>query len=314
MKINKILLLGGSGFIGASVAEQLSKQDIFVTVPTRRSERCKHLFLLPMVDVVEADIFDRAQLEALLCQHDAVINLTGILHGDFERVHVALPRLVAEACAKTGVTRFINMSALNADIDGPSDYLRSRGRGEAAVWNVCKENPSLNVTMFRPSVVFGRNDKFLNMFAGLVKIFPLIPLGSPNAKFQPVWVEDVARAIVTSIALAETNGKTYPLVGPRVYTLRELLDFVVIATSKRRLVVGLGSGLSRLQASVFGMLPGKLITPDNVRSMSVASTSDAPFPPIFGHAATMEGVVTAYLGGENGGRARYQQFRDAAGR
>ena len=314
MKINKILLLGGSGFIGASVAEQLSKQDIFVTVPTRRNERCKHLFLLPMVDVVEADIFDGAQLEELVRRHEAVINLTGILHGDFERMHVTLPRLVAEACAKTGVTRFINMSALNADVKGPSDYLRSRGRGEVAVWKVCKENPSLHVTMFRPSVVFGRHDKFLNMFAGLVKIFPLIPLGSPNAKFQPVWVEDVARAIVTSIAVAETKGKTYPLVGPRVYTLRELLEFVVTATSKRRIIVGLGPGLSKLQASVFGMLPGKLITPDNVRSMSVASISDVPFPTIFGRAATMEDVVTEYLGGEKGGRARYQQFRDAAGR
>ena len=314
MKINKILLLGGSGFIGASVAEQLSKQDIFVTVPTRRNERCKHLFLLPMVDVVEADIFDGAQLEELVRRHEVVINLTGILHGDFERMHVTLPRLVAEACAKTGVTRFINMSALNADVEGPSDYLRSRGRGEVAVWKVCKENPSLNVTMFRPSVVFGRHDKFLNMFAGLVKIFPLIPLGSPNAKFQPVWVEDVARAIVTSIAVTETKGKIYPLVGPRVYTLRELLDFVVTVTSKRRLIVGLGPGLSKLQASVFGMLPGKLITPDNVRSMSVASISDVPFPAIFGRAAAMEDVVTAYLGGDKGGRARYQQFRDAAGR
>ena len=314
MIIKKVLLLGGTGFIGASVAEQLSRQEIFVTVPTRLRERGKHLFLLPTVDVTEANIFDVAQLEDLVSRHDAVINLTGILHGDLERVHVTLPRLVAEACTKTGVTRFINMSALNADVEGPSDYLRSRGRGEAAVWKVCKENPSLNVTMFRPSVVFGRNDNFLNMFAGLVKIFPLIPLGSPNAKFQPVWVEDVARAIVTSIAVAETKGKTYPLVGPRVYTLRELLEFVVTATSKRRIIVGLGPVLSRLQASVFGMLPGKLITPDNVRSMSVASISDVPFPTIFGRAAKMEDVVTAYLGGDKGGLARYQQFRDAAGR
>ena len=315
MKINKILLLGGSGFIGASVAEQLSKQDIHVTVPTRRRERCKHLYLLPMVDVVEVDIFDGAQLEELVGRHDAVINLTGILHGDFERVHVALPRLVAEACAKTSVARFINMSALNADPEGPSDYLRSRGRGEAAVWKVCKENPSLNVTIFRPSVVFGRNDKFLNMFAGLVKLFPLIPLGSPDAKFQPVWVEDAARAIVTSISQSATKNQTYPLVGPKVYSLRELLEFVVAVTGKRRLIVGLGPTLSMLQASVFGMLPGKLVTPDNVRSMSMPNTSDQPFPALFGHATEMESVVPAYLGRETGGgRARYQQFRDAAGR
>ncbi len=313
--INKVLLLGGSGFIGASVAEQLSKQEIFVTVPTRRRERGKHLFLLPTVDVVESDIFNIAQLEELVRHHDAVINLTGILHGDFERVHVTLPKLLAEACAKNGVSRLINMSALNANTDGPSEYLRSRGRGEAAVWAVCKANPLLKVTMFRPSVVFGEHDKFLNMFAGLVKLFPIIPLGSPDARFQPLWVEDVARAIVTSLSQTETENQTYRLVGPKVYTLREMLQFVADVTARRRLIVGLGPTLSMLQARVFGLLPGKLITPDNVRSMSLPSTSDQPFPSLFGHAAAMENVVPAYLGQDvAGGRARYRQFRDAAGR
>ena len=315
MIINKVLLLGGSGFIGASVAEQLSAQEIFVTVPTRRRERGKHLFLLPTVDVVEADVFRAAELEELMRHHDAVINLTGILHGDFERVHVTLPKMVALACVNTGVTRFINMSALNADINAPSEYLRSRGRGEAAVWAVAKANPALDVTMFRPSVVFGERDKFLNMFAGLVKIFPVIPLGSADAQFQPVWVEDVARAIVTSINHAETKNQTYPLVGPKVYTLLELLKFIATVTAKRRLIVGLGSALSMLQASVFGVLPGKLITLDNVRSMSLPNTSNQPFPALFGHAAAMESVVPAYLAGEGAGtRGRYRQFRDAAGR
>ena len=315
MIINKVLLLGGSGFIGTSVAEQLSAQGIFVTVPTRRLTRAKHLLLLPTVDVVEADVFNTSELAELVRHHDAVINLTGILHGDFERVHVTFPKLVAEACVKTGVTRLIHMSALNADINGPSDYLRSRGHGEAAVWAVSKMNPSLNVTMFRPSVVFGERDRFINMFAGLVKLFPLIPLGSPDAKFQPVWVEDAARAIVASVNQSETKNQIYPLVGPTVYSLRELLEFVAAVTGKRRLIVGLGPTLSMLQAGVFGMLPGKLITPDNVRSMSMPNTSDQPFPALFGHATAMESVVPAYLGHETvGGRARYQQFRDAAGR
>ena len=317
MIINKVLLIGGSGFIGTSVAEQLSAQEIFVTVPTRRRERGKHLLLLPTVDVVEADVFQAAELEELVRHHDAVINLTGILHGDFERVHVALPKMVAEVCVKTGVKRLINMSALNADVSGPSQYLRSRGRGEAAVWSVANAHPALNVTIFRPSVVFGERDKFLNMFAGLVKIFPVIPLGSADAQFQPVWVEDVARAIVMSINHAATNNQTYPLVGPKVYTLRELLQFVAAVTAKRRLIVGLGSALSMLQAGVFGLLPGKLITPDNVRSMRLPNISDQPFPALFGHAAAMESVVPAYLGGEGegaGSRGRYRQFRDAAGR
>ncbi|MCY7387890.1 MAG: NAD-dependent epimerase/dehydratase family protein, partial [Burkholderiales bacterium] len=209
------------------------------------------------------------------------------------------------------------MSALNADVNGPSDYLRSRGRGEAAVRAVCAANPSLCVTTFRPSVVFGENDRFLNLFARIIKLFPVIPLGTPDAKFQPVWVEDVARAIVTSINQFETIGQTYTLVGPKVYSMRNLWELVAVATSKRRLIVGLGHALSSIQATVVGMLPGKLklLTPDNVRSMSVPSTSDVPFPPIFGHAATLESVVPSYLGHDvAGGRARYRQFRDAAGR
>ena len=315
MIVNKVLLIGGSGFIGTSVAEQLSGQGIFVTVPTRRSERARHLSLLPTVDIVEADVFVAAELEDLVAHHDAVVNLTGILHGDFERVHVTLAKLVAEACAKMKVARLIHMSALNAGIDAPSDYLRSRGRGEAAVWEVARTNPSLNVTVFQPSVVFGERDKFLNMFAGLIKFFPIVPLGSPNAKFQPVWVEDVARAIVTSLHDSTTGGQTFPLAGPKVYTLRELLEFVAAITARRRLIVGLGAGLSMLQASVFGLLPGKLITPDNVRSMTIPSTSDQPFPALFGHAAAMASVVPGYLRPEGaGGRARYQHFRDAAGR
>ena len=317
MKINKVLLLGGSGFIGASVADQLSAQEIFVTVPTRRRERGKHLFPLPTVDVVEADIFNAAELRALVRQHDAVINLTGILNGDFERVHVRLPKMVADACVEAGVSRLICMSALNADVNGPSDYLRSRGRGEAAVRAVCAANPSLCITTFRPSVVFGENDEFLNLFARIIKLFPAIPLGTPDAKVQPVWVEDVARAIVMSINRFETIGQTYPLVGPKVYSMRDLWEFVAATTSRRRVIVGLGQAISSLQAMVVGMLPGKLklLTPDNVRSMSVPSTSDQPFPALFGSAATMESVVPAYLNvKDGGGRARYQHFRDAAGR
>jgi len=315
MKINKVLLIGGTGFIGASIAEQLARQEIFITVPTRRRECGKHLFLLPTVDVVQADVFNTAQLEELVSRHDAVINLVGILHGDFERAHVTLPKMVAQACAKTGVERLIQMSALNADVNGPSDYLRSRGRGEATVWDVCRANPALKVTMFRPSVVFGENDKFLNMFAGLLKYFPLLPLGSPDARFQPVWVEDVARALVSSINLLATNNQTYVLVGPNVYTLRELVDFVATITARRRIIIGLGPALSMLQARVLGMLPGKLITPDNVRSMSLPSTSDQPFPALFGTAGAMESVVPTYMGRDAGdSRNRYQQFRDSAGR
>ena len=313
MNIKKVLLLGGSGFIGASLADQLSSRGFFVTVPTRLRERAKHLLILPTIDIVEADVHDPKSLLALVREHDAVINLIGILHGDFEREHAEFPKQVAEACAAANVPRLIHMSALNADVTGPSKYLQSRGRGEANVLTVAKTHPALKVTMFQPSVVFGEHDKFLNMFVGLVKKFPFIPLGSADAKFQPVWVEDVARALVVSLTESATFGKTYPLVGPKIYTLRQLIEFVIAVTGKQRAVIGLGSGLSMLQAAVFEFLPGKLITRDNVRSMSLPNVSLAPFPAIFGTASDMEAVVSTYMHDQSG-RGKYQNFRDHAGR
>ena len=313
MNIKKVLLLGGTGFIGASVADQLTSRGFFVTVPTRLRERGKHLLILPTVDVVEADVHDANNLLALAKEHDAVINLIGILHGDFEREHAEFPKLVAETCVKANVPRLIHMSALNADANGPSVYLQSRGRGEANVRAISAAHPGLQVTMFQPSVVFGEHDKFLNMFVGLVKKFPLIPLGSAGAQFQPVWVEDVARATAQSLTLSETFGKTYPLVGPKVYTLQQLIEFVIALTGKHRAVIGLGASLSMLQATVFEFLPGKLITRDNVRSMSLPSISSAPFPAIFGIASDMEAVVASYMKAASG-RAKYQRLRGNAGR
>lgn len=304
----RILLIGGSGFIGSAVAEALTKRGHVVTVPTRQRERARHLLPLPTCEVIEADVFDRATLDALISQHDIVINLLGILHGDFERVHAYFPKMIAESCAQNGVKRLIQMSALNADINGPSEYLRSRGRGEAAVLAVAKAT-GLAVTIFQPSVVFGAGDHFLNMFARLVKLFPVIPLGSPDAEFQVVWVEDVARAIAISIEMPECIGQTYPLVGPKTYTLRALIEFVIGLTATRCKVIGLGAGLSTLQAAVFELLPGKLITRDNLASMRLPSTSSTPFPAIFGAASAMEGVVPGYMSG-GAGRGRYQRLRE----
>ncbi len=317
MKISKVLLVGGSGFLGASVAEQLVRQGIFVTVPTRISERAKHLRVLPTVEILEADVHDADRLAELVCGKDLVINLVGILHGDFEREHVALPRQIAEACVAGGITRLIQMSALNASVTGPSAYLQSRGRGEEAVHDVAKRHPALDVTVFQPSVVFGARDRFLNMFATLATFSPVVPLGSPNARFQPVWVEDVARAVVQGLSMRETFGRTYPLVGPHEYTLRELLEYVMQVTGQHRPILGLGSGLSALQAAVFERLPGKLITRDNMRSMSIPNTSSEPFPAIFGEAHAMESVVPGYLHNDardSAGRARYDRLRYRAGR
>lgn len=316
MKQHHVLLLGGSGFIGSAVAESLTKSGHVVTVPTRDRERARHLLLLPTCGVVTANVHDEKTLDALIAKHDVVINLVGILRGNFELAHVTLAQRVASRCKAHGVQRLIHMSALNADTNGPSQYLQSRGRGDAAVWAAVKDS-EVAVTMFQPSVVFGERDNFINMLRGLVDKFPVIPLGSPNAKFQPVWVEDVARAIVRAIDMPETVGKTYPLVGPTTYTMRELVDFVIRATGKSRWVFGMGHGLSMLQAFAFEIPPmswfAKLflnitLTRDNVRSMQRDSTSTTPYPTIFGEASSLEAVSLGYLNGISS-RARYNTLR-----
>ena len=316
MQIKKILILGGAGFIGSAIAEQFSKRGFEITVPTRNRDRSKHLTLLPACDVVVADIFDRATLHRLIAHADCVVNLIGILHGDFDRVHVQFPKMVAELCAANNTPRLLHMSALNADENGVSDYLKSRGKGEAAVRAALTKSTAL--TVFRPSVVFGAGDAFLNLFASMFAVFPFIPLGSPHAQFQPIWVEDVAHAVAESAHNTGTFGQSYNLCGPEVYTLKQLLQFVAATLGKRRLVIGLGAGLSNLQAIIFENLPGKVITRDNVKSMSLPNVSSAPFPAIFGFTpSALSSVVPTYLGAAKdriSGRARYQNLRNCAGR
>jgi uncharacterized protein YbjT (DUF2867 family) len=321
MHISRVCLLGGSGFIGRHVAERLADLGIDVIVPTRRRERAKFLLVLPTVDVVEADIHDDAALKRLISGCDAVINLAGILHAEkkngFDRAHVQLPQRVVSACVYAGVSRLIHMSALNAGINAPSEYLRSRARGESAVNEVARTAPGLHVTMFRPSVVFGRGDKFLNLFAQLVKLFPVIPLGSASAKFQPVHVDDVARAITASLDKVETFGQTYPLCGPKIYTLRQLVDFIGAAMGKHRTVIELGPGLSMLQAGVMEILFfwKKILSRDNVKSMQVDSVCGCDFPAVFGfQPADMESIVPQYLDGATTPHGRYPLFRYRAGR
>jgi uncharacterized protein YbjT (DUF2867 family) len=198
--------------------------------------------------------------------------------------------------------------------------LQSRGKGEAAVREALGAalGNRTALTIFRPSVVFGAEDKFLNLFSSLLKIFPIIPLGSPNAQFQPIWVEDVARAIAESALNTATFGQSYNLCGPEVFSLKQLLQFVAATLGKHRFIFGLGAGLSNLQAAVFEHLPGKLITRDNVKSMSLPNIDSAPFPAVFGFTpSALTSIVPTYLGVHKervSGSRRYQNLRNHAGR
>lgn len=303
MRVSEVLVVGGSGFIGRHLVSALAAEAIKVTVPSRRRDRAKHLILLPTVDVIEADVCQPGMLERLVRGKHAVVNLAGILHGDFERVHVELPRALVAACRAQGVRRLLHVSALGASVDGPSEYLRSKGVGEEVVLGARE----LDVTVFRPSVLFGPEDRFLNRFAGLARVFPVLPLACPEARFQPVYVGDVAAALHRALDEPDTFGKTYELCGPTRYTLRELVRYVCALTGRRRLIVGLPPRLSYLQAAVLEKLPGRLMTRDNYRSMQSANVCSGAFP--FGiQPQALEAAAPLHLM-PAGPRERYAQLR-----
>ncbi len=258
---------------------------------------------------------DDSALSAQIKGCDAVINLIGILHESsklsFDAIHANLPKRVAKICETHAVKRLLQMSALHASLHAPSAYLRSKAAGEAILKECAKQ---LNVTIFKPSVIFGRGDSFINLFATNVKLMPVILLAKPKAKFQPIFVEDVARTFVASLNNIETYGKSYDLAGPKVYSLKELVQYVADTLGVKRKIIGLGDSLSYLQAFFMELLPVKLMTRDNVRSMEVDSTSKAAFPAIFGfQPICLEAVVPQYLVDDTY-RAKYQLFRGLSGR
>ena len=315
MDISSVCIVGGTGFVGRSIADQACARGLRVRVVTRYGPKAAKLIVLPTVEVEVANPNDEEALVHVFADMDAVINLVGILHPgrgqDFEDVHVELPRKIAHACHAAGVLHLVHMSALGASESAPSEYLRSKGRGEAAVR---RDAGILPYTIFRPSVIFGDDDRFLNLFAKLARLFPMLPLAGANARFQPIWVEDVARCFVAALGDVRTFGQAYELCGPKVYTLAELARFAAGASGHPRRIVALPDPLAKLQAFVFEHLPGKLMTRDNLRSMSVDNVCSSPFPRVFGfEPATLEAVATQYLSGITT-RGRYNHYRHSAGR
>lgn len=289
------LLIGGTGFVGSAIARRLvchpASADFRLTLPTRRRERAKHLTTLPTASVIEANVHDEAVLAELMRGQDLVISLVGILKGNFQRAHVELPGKIARAAAAAGVPRLIHISALAASADAPSNYLRSKAAGEAAVKAAYPA-----ATIFQPSVIFGRGDSFLTLFAGLLAVAPVVPLACPGARFQPVWVEDVAASVVACLDHPESKGQTYPLCGPREYTLRELVATTGKLSGHPRPIIGLPLALSYLQALMMEFVPGGPMTRDNLRSMQVPNVCPAGCALPFGLAATpLEAVAPGYL-------------------
>lgn len=296
--MRKVLVLGGTGFVGRHVCEKLQRAGWQMTVPTRRAVNATAVQHLPRLTVIEADVHDPQQLARLLPGHDAVVNLVAILHGSeaaFERTHVELPRKIAAACRDSGVRRLVHVSALGVSEDGPAMYQRSKARGEALL-----RSAGLELTVLRPSVIFGAGDRFLNLFAQLQAVFPLMPLAGAGARFQPVWVEDVADAVLRCLTDPATIGQTYDCAGPDVLTLAELVRLAGRHGSRERPVIPLPMAIGRLQALMMELAPGEpLMSRDNLDAMRVDNVAAGQHPGLAAlglQAASVRAVAPSYLG------------------
>ncbi|MGV1044154.1 complex I NDUFA9 subunit family protein [Limnohabitans sp.] len=315
----RILVLGGTGFVGRQVCEQLARLGWRVTVPTRRATRAAAIQNLPGLTVVEASVHSASDLARLMPGHDAVVNLVAVLHGDekrFEQVHVRLPGLLAEAMAHAGVKRLVHISALGADAQGPSLYQRSKAQGETVL-----RNARLDLTVLRPSMIFGADDQFLNLFADLQTVLPFMPLAGSATRFQPVWVGDVARAVVSCLKDSRTIGQTYELAGPDVMSLGELVhrsgQWAGIRGGQGRPVLPLPAWMGWLQAVFMELAPGEpLMSRDNLASMKVDNVASGQWPGLKDlgiQASSAAGVAPGYLG-HRGPRSRLNAWRARSGR
>lgn len=319
MTTPRVLVLGGTGFVGRQVCEQLARLGWQITVPTRRAAHAASVQSLPGLTVIEASVHNESDLARLMPGHDAVVNLVAVLHGSedrFEQVHVDLPAKIAHAMKKAGVQRLVHVSALGADPQGPSMYQRSKARGETVL-----HSAGLQLTVLRPSVIFGAEDKFLNLFADLQAVLPFMPLAGSGTRFAPVWVGDVARAVVACLQKPATIGQTCELCGPDVMTLGELVrragQWAGVNHGHGRPVFGLPMWMGWLQALAMEMAPGEpLMSRDNLASMKVDNIATGQWPGLSAlgiSAASAAGVAPTYLG-HRGPRSRLNSWRANAGR
>ena len=271
-----ILLIGGNGFVGRVLAAQLQAEGYSVLLPTSHLASARELRMLPKVHLEDADVHEFDSLQELCSRikpNGAVINLVGVLHDKpgqpygkvFEAAHVELPKSIITAMQLHGLKRYLHMSALGADSNGPSMYQRSKGDGEVAV-----KASNLEWTIFRPSVIFGAQDQFINLFAKLTKLFPAMPLANSGAQFQPVSVDDVASAFTKSLKMPSTIHQSYDLVGPTVYTMKEIVEFAARKVNTKCAIIPVPAFVGYLQALAFEFLPvPTLMSRDNIASMQL---------------------------------------------
>ncbi|AOV16141.1 epimerase [Acidihalobacter aeolianus] len=312
MKLTRVCLLGGTGFVGRHLAARLSARGLHLRIPTRHPQRHRDLLLLAGTQMVAADVHDQEALERLFDGCEAVVNLVGILNEQgrdgrgFVHAHVDLAKKVINACQRKGVRRLLHMSALRAEnTPDTSHYLRTKAEAESLVHTL--SGPALAVTSLRPSVIFGPGGDFLSRFAELIEAIPgVFPLACAEARFQPVFVGDVADAFADALADPETYGARIDLCGPRSYTLRALVEYVARLRGLRRQVVALPDWIARAEARILERMPGKAFTMDNYLSLRVDSVcaDGAKHCP-----TTLEEIAPRYLGDQQPQR-QFDRLRD----
>jgi uncharacterized protein YbjT (DUF2867 family) len=314
----KVFVLGGSGFVGGHLVRCLSAAGHEVTVATRYAPSARHLAVVPRTRIVQCNPYDIEVLTVALEGHDAAINLVGILNErgfggkGFHRAHVELVEKLIISCEAARVTRLIQMSSINAG-QGRSHYLKSRGQAEEQV-TTAGQAGHLQVTILRPSTIFGPDDSFLNRFAGLMRIAPVLPLARPKARFAPVYVGDVAEAFARVLELEASYGKTYELCGAEVWSLKELVIWLRNQLNRRNLIIGLPDFLGRLQGLVFNLVPGKPFSSDNFKSLEIDSVcSDNGLIELGIEPWGMAELAPTWLDA-SGRQKRYQDFRRRARR
>lgn len=295
----QIVLIGASGFFGRYLLRALTEEQHQCVVLTRDAVHRGNLNMLPGVKLVQADVYDPDVLFEQFTGADAVVSMAGILNESggggkgFHKVHVELVEGIIKACQKAGVTRLLHLSALNAG-KGRSHYLKTKGEAEQLLRSV----DDINVTIFEPSVIFGRGDEFFNRFAGMLKLSPFMPLACPKARLQPVFAGDVASVMAASLDDPMTWGNSYELGGPQVFTLKELVKWTAKTLDKRSYVIGLPRPLSAAMAMTMNLVPGKPFSWDNYLSLKTDNTcSQNGFTYFHVDPLGIDLVVPAYLNG-----------------
>ncbi|MDM8565286.1 complex I NDUFA9 subunit family protein [Candidatus Halobeggiatoa sp. HSG11] len=316
--MHKICLLGGTGFVGRHLASNLIRAGWQVRIPTQQRERHRDLLLYSNIELVPANIHDQEQLNNLIDGCEVVINTVGILNesgndgSGFHKVHVELPQKIVNACQANDVNHLLHISAINADVtEAPSHYLRTKGMGE----NLLHSAEGLNVTIFRPSVIFGKDDSFLNKFIALLRVpSPIFMLPSANVKLAPIWIEDVAAAMLKTIYKPEHYGKSYNLCGSTVYTLQDLVAYTAKLLQVKRFIIPLGNSISHKIALFMELIPGKPYSIDNYKSATLKnSCKDNNHLEQLGITPhSLEEVMSKYFNITKTHKELYSDFRDQA--